>query len=659
MRIRFKLATTAIAVILVANSLFSFIILQYLNHAWMGEVQNRVGRNMNAAHAAYGNQLAILSALLRGTVRNPSLTAAVRRNQGVDLGDLLRDLNSHSNLSLGPREAPSPSSGHAAPQADSTDVDFAILLDASGKVLCRSGSTLKGDDLSVDPLIAGVLRQRKTQGGTVVLSQERLRVEGSKLAQRAVIPILPTEAARSAKDTVCTEGMVAAVAVPVLDAEDRLQAILYGGCLLNRRNQMVDDLRQQVYRDELYDGKPIGTVTIFLGDVRIATNVMTKEGARAVGTRLSAPVCERVLEQGEKWSAPAFVVNDWYFTAYEPIKDPGGRVVGALYVGLLRSPFLHQCHVINAVFLGFMIVTTLASLALLVLATELAIRPVYHVVAMAQKVIGGDLSARVGIRPAGEAGVLCLAVDSMAQAIQEREEMLQQATRQQIGRSEQLASVGRLAAGVAHEINNPLTGVLVYSTLLREKEGLDEQDQKDLDTIIHETKRARDIVRGLLDFARETPARRVAFEINDLVRQTMQLLGKREAFQDINLVEDLADRLPPLYGDRNQLQQVLVNLALNACEAMPNGGTLLIGTSWEAGRILLRVTDTGSGIKPEHVDKIFEPFFTTKPVGKGTGLGLSVSYGIVQQHGGTLEVESQEGKGTTFTIIFPVATAGA
>jgi two-component system NtrC family sensor kinase len=252
-------------------------------------------------------------------------------------------------------------------------------------------------------------------------------------------------------------------------------------------------------------------------------------------------------------------------------------------------------------------------------------------------------------------GVLCRAVDSMAHSIEEREDMLQQVTRQQIGRSEQLASVGRLAAGVAHEINNPLTGVLAFADLLREKENMDAQDREDLDLIVRETKRAREIVRGLLDFARETPTRVAPLDVNDLVRQTLQLLGKREAFQDINLVDDLADHLPSIRGDRNQLQQVFVNLSLNACEAMPGGGTLLISTSAADGQVAIEVTDTGSGIQREHVDKIFEPFFTTKPVGKGTGLGLSVSYGIVQQHGGTLEVKSQVGMGTTFTITLPTA----
>jgi two-component system NtrC family sensor kinase len=208
---------------------------------------------------------------------------------------------------------------------------------------------------------------------------------------------------------------------------------------------------------------------------------------------------------------------------------------------------------------------------------------------------------------------------------------------------------------VAHEINNPLTGVLAFADLLREKENMDDQDREDLELIIRETKRAREIVRGLLDFARETPSVKSRLNVNEVIQQTLMLLGKREAFQNIVIVDDLADGLPPVDGDKNQLQQVFVNLSLNACEAMPNGGTLLVSTSYQDHRVVVKVTDTGCGIKRAHLDRVFEPFFTTKPVGKGTGLGLSVSYGIVQQHGGSLEVQSEEGKGTTFTILLPAS----
>jgi len=631
MTIRFKLTTTVIAVILVANLLFSFVVVQYLNHVWMREVQTRVRRNLNAARAAYSNHLDVMAARLQGTARDGTLVPALRTNDRAGLEAMLHNL-------AGPK-----------------GVDFVVLIDAAGKVICRSGSKQAGDDLSDDPLVARVLRERKTVSGTVVFTRRRLVTEGPDIAQRAAIRVIPTEAARLTGDLLSTDGMVAAAAVPVLDAQERLQAVLYSGDLLNQRYEIVDAIQQQVFRDEVYQGRQIGRVTVLLGDIRISTNFKTEDGSRAIGTQLSAPVGAEVLDRGNVWSAPAFVVNDWYITAYEPIEDPTGRIVGVLSVGLLQAPFLHQCNVINGWVLALVIGATLVSLALLVPATTWMLHPIRHVVAMCQKVIGGDLSARVGIRPPGEMGVLCRAVDSMAHAVEEREDLLKQSARQQVGRSEQLASVGRLAAGVAHEINNPLTGVLAFADLLREKENMDAQDREDLELIIRETKRAREIVKGLLDFARETPQVKRHINMNDVVRQTILLLGKREAIQDIQVVEALTEPLPQVFGDKNQLEQVLINLSFNACEAMPNGGTLMLATSAADGQIVIEVTDTGCGIKREHLDKVFEPFFTTKPVGKGTGLGLSVSYGIVQQHGGTLEVESQERKGTTFKITLPAA----
>ena len=633
MSLRFKLATTAVAVILVVNSLLSFATLSYLGGVWLQEVQTRVRRNLSAARAAYQNRVELIATFLQGVSLDRGLRGALKRNDPGELQGILGEIQG------------------------SRKMDFVVLLDPAGKVLCRGQDRRKGDDLSADPLVGRALSARQIVTGTTILSRERLLAEGTDLAERARFEVVPTPAARPTAERVRTEGMVIAVAVPVVDAQGRALALLYGGNLLARRYEVVDAIKQQVFPPFVYDGKEIGTVTIFQGDLRISTNVTMADGSRAVGTQMSASVCEEVLDRGGTWEAPAFVVNDWYITAYEPIRDLEGRIIGALYVGLLQAPFTHERNVIVAVFLAIVIGVTLASFVLLFIATELVLRPVRSVVAMAQKVIGGDLSARVNLRPPGEMGVLCRAIDSMAQAVAEREELLQQATRQQIGRSEKLASVGRLAAGVAHEINNPLTGVLAFADMLRSKENMDDQDRQDLDLIVRETKRAREIVRGLLDFARETPSVKSCLNLNEVLGQTVRLLGKREAFQNIYIVENFAERLPPVNGDKNQLQQVFLNLCLNACEAMPDGGTLLVGTSFAADRVVVEVTDTGCGIKKEHLDQIFEPFFTTKPVGKGTGLGLSVSYGIVRQHGGTLEVASDEGKGTTFTVSFPAAGA--
>jgi signal transduction histidine kinase len=290
--------------------------------------------------------------------------------------------------------------------------------------------------------------------------------------------------------------------------------------------------------------------------------------------------------------------------------------------------------------------------------TKRTLEPIPPIVAMCKKIIAGDLTARVGIRPGGEMGVLCEAVDRMADAVSQREAMLQQTTRQQLGQSEKLASIGRLAAGIAHEINNPLTGVLTFAHLLKEREDTPPGSRGDLDVIIRETTRVREIVRGLLDFARQSAPAKEQLDINDVIRRTMQLLRSQKDFRKITIEESLDDKLPRLLGDKNQLQQVFLNLSLNALEAMPEGGLLRVETNVEHDRIRIVFADTGIGIKEQDLEQIFDPFFTTKPVGKGTGLGLSVSYGTIQQHGGSIEVESEEGRGTLFTILLPLNGRG-
>ena len=275
MTIRFKLTATVIAVILVANLLFSFITLEYLNHVWMREVQTRVRRNLDAARAAYGNHLDVMAALLRGTARDRTLAAVLKR-------ELAAERNRKPKKALSGAVLATSSQDQAELEAMLHDltgpkgVDFVALLDPAGRVICRSGGKQTGDDLSADPLVASVLGERKTVSGTVVFSRERLLTEGPDLAQRASIRIIPTETARPTSDTVRSDGMVAAVAVPVLNAQGQLQAVLYGGDLLNQHYEIVDSIKQQVFRDEVYQGKQIGAVTIFLGDLRISTTFETE-----------------------------------------------------------------------------------------------------------------------------------------------------------------------------------------------------------------------------------------------------------------------------------------------------------------------------------------------------------------------------------------------
>jgi two-component system NtrC family sensor kinase len=631
MTIRLRITIGFIAIILVANSVLYFVTVRHTGRVLIHEVQTRVRLDLNSAWTVYNNRVESIDQFLHAISLDSSLAQAMKSRNGAAIGRLLRKAQEQSGI----------------------DMLSAIGMD--GKVIYRTTNpTQSGDDVTRNLIIAKALKDGKSAGGTTILERSYLEKEGKELADRAYLEILPTPAAMPTDRKVETSGMVTGSAVFVYDEVGRSVGLIYGGNLLNRRYRIVDSIKNEVFQGQTYLGKDIGTATIFQGDLRISTNVRNKDGTRAIGTRVSAAVYDKVLVKGEVWSDRAFVVNDWYITAYSPIRDPNGSIIGILYVGLLEAPFVSPQKAIVDVFLVTIIITTLIVLGVLYLQTQLILRPITRILAMSDKVVKGDLSARVGIRPAGEMGSLCRAIDQMADAVEEREKQLKIATSRQLSQSAKLASIGRLAAGIAHEINNPLTGVLTFAHLLQQSDKIDEQSKEDLGVIIRETTRVRGIVRGLLDFARESPPQKQWIDVNDVIMQTTTLVKSQKEFHKVTIVEDLGSGLPSILGDKNQLQQVFLNISLNACEAMEGGGTLKISTALDDGNVHVAFQDTGCGIKEEHLDDIFEPFFTTKPPTKGTGLGLSVSYGIVQRHGGTIEVESAVGKGSTFTVVLPV-----
>lgn len=219
---------------------------------------------------------------------------------------------------------------------------------------------------------------------------------------------------------------------------------------------------------------------------------------------------------------------------------------------------------------------------------------------------------------------------------------------------EKLASIGRLSAGVAHEINNPLTTILTSAMLLQEDADPDSPLCKELETIANETLRCREIVTSLLDFARQTKPVKNMFDINDIVISCVLLTKKQAAFKDIRVSQILHDGALPIFVDRGQLEQVMINLILNAVEATGGGGEITVTTSSTADEDFVEISigDTGPGIPEADIGRIFDPFFTTKS--HGTGLGLAITHGIIEQHGGTISVQSKTGQGTRFTILLPM-----
>lgn len=305
----------------------------------------------------------------------------------------------------------------------------------------------------------------------------------------------------------------------------------------------------------------------------------------------------------------------------------------------------------------------------------------------AERLASGDLENTIPVRSKDEFGHLAKSFNSMTKALRKSrvdledwgrtlEQKVDEATGElqkaqaESARSEKLASVGLLAAGIAHELNNPLTGVLTFSYLVRKNLPDGSPDAEDLDLVIRETKRCAAIIRRLLDFSREKTPEKAFSNLNELIDETIQLVAQAAQLNDIEIITDLDEQLPAIWLDDNLIKQVIMNLMVNAQHAINSKGFINIKTRLVAASDCpesitepremaeITITDSGCGIPEEDLQRIFDPFFTTKGVGRGTGLGLSVSHGTIQTHGGTIEVESVVGKGSEFRIYLPIGRSG-
>jgi two-component system NtrC family sensor kinase len=551
-------------------------------------------------------------------------------------------------------------------------LDVLALTDSHGDVLVRAHNQPMSGDRPLDEVVNSVIASKEPVVATEVVSEHELEVMGTELALRANISLVPTPKARPREEVEERAGMFIKAGAPVFDYTGNFIGVLYGGNLLNRSYDIVDRVKNIVYMGETYRGRDIGTATIFLGDTRISTNVMDVNGNRAIGTRVSREVYEQVVVNGVPWVGRAFVVNAWYMTAYEPIKNSSGEIIGMLYVGMLEAPYIDLRNRVVVTFWGIAALTVILLSVIAYYTTANIVRPVKVLAQATEKVAGGDMSHRVQINTKDEIGLLADSFNQMTAALQKAtdgyrsltrtlEEKVDektkelQATQDFLIQSEKLASLGKLAAGVAHEINNPLTSILLNSHLLLEQLKNDEASREKLKLVIDETTRCSSIVSGLLEFARQTPPEKTVVDINKIIESTLLIMDTQAMVHKVRLITDLDDTLPLIGVDVNKIKQVFTNLILNALDAMPDGGVLKIESqlSEDSSCVEVAFEDNGKGIPKENLRKIFDPFFSTKGI-KGTGLGLSISYGIVQQHGGTIDVESNVGRGTRITICLPL-----
>jgi two-component system NtrC family sensor kinase len=293
------------------------------------------------------------------------------------------------------------------------------------------------------------------------------------------------------------------------------------------------------------------------------------------------------------------------------------------------------------------------------LATSIS-TPIRNLERITKKITRGDFSEVIEVQGHDEVASLAESFNQMEDKLDHAMTALEETIKRlrekqaQLVEAEKLALVGKLAAGIAHEINNPLTSVLTFSNLMLEQCPPDDPRCARLRLMARETERARNIVRQLLNFGRETVIKPEKINVNQPVTEIADSLVAQEAFKGIELDLKLGDDLPEVYADPAQIGQVVLNLLLNAIHAITPPGRIEVSTRPAGKQVELVFSDTGKGIPEEHLHKIFDPFFTTKDASKGTGLGLAVTYGIIKKHGGDIEVASTEGRGTTFTVRLPV-----
>lgn len=616
----------------------AWVTSRIINNYLAGAMSERITRDMHLAETFYDIKLRDISGIARRLALDPividNMTVVSRDEAASRLAIDRQIANKVSVLALG--------GSH-----------FVAVLDANGDVVAGRLVSAAGDQSLVLsggnwaglPIVQQSLASRQSLASTEVVPSVMLAQIG--LADQARIKVVDTpKAAPTLFDSrEGSDGLGLVGVSPILDADGRVVGSAVALHLFNDDFALVDQIR---------DVAGIDTATIFHGDLRVSTNVLTPDGKRALGTRMSGEVRTAVLEQGSTFTGPAFVVDQNYVTRYEPLRDHANQVVGSLYVGVRQASFFQLVDTFNEQVLLVALSMILSTFLLAIPVSRYITRPLKELkelVDASRQVAQGDMTVRVPVRARGEVGLVATSFNSMLDTLQ--------TTQEQLVHSEKMASLGQLAAGVAHELNNPLGTVLLYSDILFKECQPNDPRRADLEMIVRETKRCKGIVAGLLDFARQNQVAAQETDLNALIQSVIEIERKREVYARIQVVTELDPALPKIQADPAQLQEVFVNLMSNAVEAMTPGGTLTLRThTGPLGMVTAEVEDNGEGISPENLGKLFTPFFTTKPVGRGTGLGLAIIYGIIKMHRGQINVQSQLRRGTCFTISLPIRLPG-
>lgn len=572
-----------------------------------GQAQEEVRSDLGTAREILQGELYRLSEGVQLIGRSPELASSLQRSTSEELSRLLSLLSGSRSFS------------------------FLTVVDRYGQVRYRIAHPERsGDTLRHLGPVAEALAGRNSQS-ILVLSPLQAAQENPLLPDQMLVPLVPSQHAEPTSRSAEQKGLFLVAAAPIKAADGELHGALVAGLLLNNNEQLADRITR-VIAPFRHGRPPHENATIFLGDVRVATSVVDEHNQRATGTRLSAEVAKKLLQQGESWIAPAFVLHERYFAAYEPLRDPDGEVIGALYVGLPERPYIELRRNLNLTFALLLLGLTLLAVTLTTrLKARLAARE-YEI-----KALNRTLEEKVQQRTA---------------ELEEKNRQLRE-TEKELARTERLAELGMLSAGVAHEINNPLAIIRGNAELLQMTLPETADGQEEVSEILQQTGRINRITSSLLSLTKQDQRQLAPVLLGGLLDEVLDRIGHQVPLEHYQVVRAYRQTGLVVMADREQLQQVFTNLVLNGLQAMEEGGVLTVLMEHDAaGLCFVSVADTGPGIPAEQQERLFSPFFTTKP--QGTGLGLAISWGIVRNHGGTISVDSAPGAGARFRVTLPL-----
>ncbi len=522
--ITYKLIASFLLISIFSNIFFTIAGITFIGNRIITEAQERVRNDLNSAREIYLGELRHITDVVQLTARRPIIqdifTTGVTQNIQSDLDY----------------------------EKKYEKLDILTVIDKSGTVLLRTNYPYNtGDNLYQQEIIKSALDNEVTMASSTIVPGEFLAKESPRLAENAHIVFAETPMARPSPETEIRTGLLLAVAAPIFSDANLLIGTLFGAVLINRNYTIVDTIKQTVFQGMMYKGKDIGTATIFQDDVRISTNVLTEQGTRAIGTRVAENVYNLVVDNGLPWVDRAYVVNNWYITAYEPIRNISNDVIGILYVGILEQRYIDLR---QSAVLTFMLISLggiLASIAISYMISRNILIPVQKLASASKELAKGNLEIRVEKTSDDELGELADGFNTMARGLKERDERLKDFTRKKFMESERLALVGQLAANVAHELNNPLTGIVTYSHLMLEKNICDETTNQNIRKIVTQADRCRDIIRGLLDFSRQRKPDKTLCDINSILNEGISFVENQALFHNIEIVMNLDEILTKSY----------------------------------------------------------------------------------------------------------------